>query len=576
MRRFCVIALAALVSLVVVPDLLGQHLRGVGEGPSTSFGSNLPSERMARTLGYYSGFTTARSFFGGVPGLPQPTRGYRPILVDLREAAWRPLAFGRHTVGPGVPPAFELRVRTLDSLKFDRRARFAKLRETMLALAERIRELEEPSLGQVGVGFRQLMFPVPLQEDPALGYGFFSRLDLVGGGTVDPELLLSPFTHEVQQSLGEARFLDAAAAMLFDRPLPDGMGLDQFYDSQLAALGNYLFNNRRYGRAVEVWALLVERDKTSAARSRALALCLLADRRLRGAAAEARRSFTLAPGWPDHLRVTGSNLQDIFPSTQDLVDAREEIEAQLAKQPDDPDLNFVMAYLDLFQGNWPAAENRLGKMAETDEVAQHLLAYLKAGVVADTVRRPALSALRRVGERMTGLEEPPLSPEARGQLIVALRRGAASYEEHMRVGDFRFFMGDFTLAGEAYRAAHKARPEDPFALFALTHAAFANGEYRTTERLLETALALEPNWGLYEFRIQEFYGEREEYDRHMANLERLVELRPSSTSMKFLLAYVYYFSGRYADAAELLAEILRMKPDFGRADYFLRLARLQG
>ncbi|MGB3088015.1 MAG: tetratricopeptide repeat protein, partial [Phycisphaerae bacterium] len=126
------------------------------------------------------------------------------------------------------------------------------------------------------------------------------------------------------------------------------------------------------------------------------------------------------------------------------------------------------------------------------------------------------------------------------------------------------------------RAAHKARPEDPFALFALTHAAFANGEYRTAKRLLETALALEPNWGLYEFRIQEFYGEREEYDRHVANLERLVELRPSSTSMKFLLAYVYYFSGRYADAAESLAEILRMKPDFGRADYFLRLARLQG
>jgi len=39
---------------------------------------------------------------------------------------------------------------------------------------------------------------------------------------------------------------------------------------------------------------------------------------------------------------------------------------------------------------------------------------------------------------------------------------------------------------------------------------------------------------------------------------------------------VYYFSGRYADAADELAEVLRLRPDFARADQFLRLARLQG
>jgi hypothetical protein len=46
--------------------------------------------------------------------------------------------------------------------------------------------------------------------------------------------------------------------------------------------------------------------------------------------------------------------------------------------------------------------------------------------------------------------------------------------------------------------------------------------------------------------------------------------------MKFLLAYIYYFSGRFTDAANLLADIMRKEPDFAQAGYFLRLARLQG
>jgi len=209
-------------------------------------------------------------------------------------------------------------------------------------------------------------------------------------------------------------------------------------------------------------------------------------------------------------------------------------------------------------------------------VAAHLLARLKAGAVDETVRRPMLSALRRVSEQLTGLEEEPLSPEDRARLVTVLQTGAESYEDHMRIGDFRFFMGEFSQAGEEYRAAHKARPEDPFSLFALVHAAFANGEHRSAIRYLEKAFALEPAWGLYEFRLQEFYGDEGEYQRQVADLERLVELRPTAADTRFLLAYVYYFSGRYADAADELAEVLHLRPDFARADQFLRLARLQG
>jgi tetratricopeptide (TPR) repeat protein len=469
-----------------------------------------------------------------------------------------------------------MRVRTIGSLDWEKRARFAALRETMVALAERIRTYDEESLGEVRTGFRELMFPIPLRDSPALGYGFFSRMDLVGGGGVEVEALLAPFTAEVQAGLGEARFLDAAEAMLFGRPLPQGAALDQFYDPQLAALANYLFNNGRYAAAADVFGLLVRRDATSALRHRGLALTLLATGRFGPAAEAARKSLTLAAGWPDEIILTGSNFQDVFPSPRDLAEMRDELAAQLAARPDDADLGFLMAWVDIFHGKWDAAEERLARLAETDDVAAGLLARLQAGAVDPTIRRPTASVLQAYARDLTGLEEPGLEPEVRKHLVEVLRQGPDSFEDYMRLGDYRFFMGDYTRAAEAYRSAHQASERDPFALFALAHASFANGESRLAARYLRAALSIEPGWGLYEFRIEEFYGDRAEFEQHVENLERHVRLRPDESNLKFLLAYVYYFSGRYADATELLAEVVRQDPDFPRADQLLRLARVQG
>jgi len=461
-------------------------------------------------------------------------------------------------------------------MNFEKRGRFRTLKETTLALVERARKRDDVSPGRLGLGFHQFMFPLPLLDRPDTGYGFFSRTDIVGGGTVDPEVFLTPFTEDVQQSLGEPGFLDLMEGLLAGRPPDKGPKLDQLYDTQLAALGNYLFNNGRYAPAAQAWEVLVRRDATNSAARRALGLCLLGARDLRRAAQELRASLVMVAGWPDTVRIVGSNLQDVFGNPDDLADARAELDAQVARQPNDRELGFLVAFLDLFQGRWEEAEKRLAVLAGADEVAKGLLAVMKRGAVAETVRRPVDLAFRRLTDEMTGLEEPALSPEARAELIRALREGADSYKDHMRIGDFRFFMGDFTLAGESYRRAHKERPEDPFSLFAMTHAAYANGEYRQAARYLDQALAIEPSWGLFEFRLQEFYGGAEEYDRHLRNLERQVELRPGSAKMKFLLAYVYYFSGRYADATDLMAQVLRLEPAFERADYFLRLARLQG
>jgi len=576
MKTFSLYAVAAAVLLAPAYELWAQM--SVGSGPSTSFLSDLPSNNINRTLSGSSsgGYTTSARFFN------RPAPGQASYLasvgidVDLMSTTYRPATLSDLAVGPGLGPLVGLKFRSIDSLNFDKRARFAKLHETTLALAEKIRELDQASLSQVSLSFRHFMFPMPLQNQPELGYGFFSRLDLVGAGTVKSDAFLAPFTQEVQQNLSDKRFLDAAQALLFARPLPEGMTLDQFYDTQLAALGNFLFNNSRYAAAAGAWQLLADRDKTNATASRGLTLCLMATGQAKKAAAEVRRSLTLMPGWPDKLRIVGSNFQDVFPGAKDLVGVREELLAQLAKTPEDPDLGLLMAFLDLFQGRVPDAAARLTKLAASDPVAKGLAEIIDRGGVAQSIKRPAEAALRRAAEELTGLEEPSMSPQARAQLLAVLKSGATTFEDQMRLGDYRFFMGDYAVAGEAYRAAHKLKPDDPFALFSMANAAYANGEYKPAVKYIGMGLAKEPNWGLYEFRMQEFYGDAVEAKRHMRDLERQVQLRPKAADMKFLLAYVYYFSGRYADAVDLLSEVLQLDPNYAGANYFLRLARLQG
>ena len=551
-----------------------QGLRTLGGGPSLNFESSLPSSNIQSTLGMgYTGagqFTTAPSSvtggYFGPGGSIEVGLGSHFDTVTLRTLA----------PGPGLESLVNLKVRTIDSLSFDKRARFVKLRETSMALAERIHQTEKGAPEQLSLGFRHFMFPLPLQDSKDLGYGFFSRMDLVGGGTVPSEAFLASFTAEVQQSLGEKSFLDMTQAMLLERPLPEGASLDRLYDTQLAALANYLLNNNRYATAASVWAIRVERDESSSVAHRGLALCLLATGQAKKAAVEARKSLKAAVGWPDSLKITGSNWQDVFPSLRDLAEAQAELDAQLKAVPDDPDLKFMAGFVDLFMGNWKSAEDRLTALAAKDDAAAALLKALKGKAVAATIERATDPAIRKVIQDRTGLEEPVMSPEVRKELAQALRSGPDSYEDQMRLGDFRFYMGDFTVAGESYRAAHKLKPQDPFALFMLAHASYANSEYPLAVRYLKGALALEPNWGLYEFRLQEFYGDQSEYQKHLRNLERLVEMRPNGADMKFLLAYIYYFSGRFTDAANLLADIMRKEPDFAQAGYFLRLARLQG
>ncbi|MCX5685829.1 MAG: hypothetical protein NT049_19410, partial [Planctomycetota bacterium] len=150
MMRNLVISAVVAAAMLLAPaqGAWAQGLGGVGGGPSTSFESGLPTNNINRTLsGSAGGYTTSARFF------ERPAPGQASYLaapgidVDLMSTTYRPATFYDLAVGPGLAPLVGLKFRSIDSMNFANRARFAKLHETTLALAEKIREVDQSSLG---------------------------------------------------------------------------------------------------------------------------------------------------------------------------------------------------------------------------------------------------------------------------------------------------------------------------------------------------------------------------------------------------------------------------------------------
>jgi len=213
--------------------------------------------------------------------------------------------------------------------------------------------------------FFQFVFPFGLRDKAARhGYGVFCLGCLKRGVIRDPEDFLAEFSEEAQETISDEAFTAAVASMVIDGRLPEGKSLEDFYDSQLAAMGNYVFANRRYKAAADVWALLVKRDASSSLYALAQGHALLAARRFEEASDALRRSLTLADGWgTPEFRITGTNLQNIYTDPADLGETRMTLEALVKNEPENTKLSFLMAYVDLFHGLWKRADARLAALA---------------------------------------------------------------------------------------------------------------------------------------------------------------------------------------------------------------------
>ena len=571
MRPNGVMAFLAGVALVFGA---ASHARAQG-GSTRRFNRALPSERLGS--GFFGGVTRGSQFTGGAGG----SKPLGPLAVRFSVSPER--------IGGGYSPSrFDfsnlkanlagLRLRTLESFALAKRARFAGLQRMSLEVAGMVGGGNLAGRVDVRTSYFQFVFPFGLRDKPAeYGYGYFCLGCLNRGLIKDPDGFLAEFSAEAQETISDETFKQALASMVSAGKLPEGQQLDQFYDSQLAAMGNFLFSNRRFAPATDVWAVLAKRDATGSLFAQAAGQSLFAARRFEQASDELRRSLHLAAGWgTPEFHITGANLQNIYADPGDLAEARMNLEALVEKSPHDTKLQFLMGYIDVFHGLRDRAKARLLDLAgKGDTEAGQLAEVLASGRIGDGSRRPFAAADMLTAADVAQMSKDVLlTPDERKGILDAVL-DPQGYEDYMTRGDFYFFMGDYSKASLAYETAAKLQPENAIPKFAVAHAGFANGEFGFAARRLREGLQMEPNWGLFNFSIEEFFGDRHDLDKRLRDLEHLVKLEPDNTNARMLLGYVHYFDGHYGKAAELLADVVRESPTNQAADALLKLAQLQ-
>jgi tetratricopeptide (TPR) repeat protein len=529
-----------------------------------SFGGRaLPSERQGS-----SGYSTAGSKSSTSGGAPS---GELASPINKPGGMFAPSLF---TWDINKITVVAARLKSLNSFALSERTRFSRLQQASLDLTAMVgpQTLVRPK--NSAQGFYQFIFPFGLRDKPAeYGYGYYSASAIQRNLVPHPKDFLAEFSEEMQQTLADEKFLKAVAAMTKDGKMPEGRRLEELDDSQLAAMGNYLFSNRKFAAAAQVWLALAKLDPSSSLFAQAAGQSLFAARRFPEAEAQLRRSLVAAQGWgTPAFHLSGVNLQSIYADADDLAEARAGLEGKLNLDPNNPQLSFLLAYLDLFHGLWDRAEKRLAHLATAgDDTAVKLLDVIHANRVAATIQRPLAED---AGPASSDAPQVEVTPAERQALTDAVLN-PKSFDDYLARGDFNFFMGNYARASDAYQAAVALKPDSAIARFDQGHAAFANGEYDFAALTLRQALTMDPNWGLADFRLTELFNNREDLDQRILDLEHLNLLRHDNPAAQFLLGYVYYFDGRYDAAVQLFAKLDAESPDYKFIEPLLKLARLQ-
>lgn len=131
-------------------------------------------------------------------------------------------------------------------------------------------------------------------------------------------------------------------------------------------------------------------------------------------------------------------------------------------------------------------------------------------------------------------------------------------------------------AVEAYHRIAGLKPNTPMVKMGQCWALLAVGDYEGAASALRRALVLHPDWYQEPIQVATFYGDTNDFNAHLAVLERFLSQHPDHVEARFLVAYGYFVLDRMSEAAENLAMILEKDPgDLEATSLLGNLAALQ-
>jgi len=137
---------------------------------------------------------------------------------------------------------------------------------------------------------------------------------------------------------------------------------------------------------------------------------------------------------------------------------------------------------------------------------------------------------------------------------------------------WEFFLArDYAGAGEAFRQAVLAAPDDPWPKLAFAQALFAIGNYPDAAFVFRRGLELLPDWPALAENPQVHYADPVDHEEQVLALETFLDFLPDDPSASFLLAIQQFLTGHREAAKARFDALAILDPEDLAVQSFLKL-----
>lgn len=135
----------------------------------------------------------------------------------------------------------------------------------------------------------------------------------------------------------------------------------------------------------------------------------------------------------------------------------------------------------------------------------------------------------------------------------------AKYNQLYRAAEGHLNIGRFNQAADTFALASIYKPEDPLCYAGRAHALFAAGEYVSSALHLIRAIELDPEYTQTQIDLAELVGGPDKLDSKTADLKNWLQ-KSHAPGLGFLLGYVYYHTGRFNEAKQVMDVVMQEMP----------------
>jgi len=140
-------------------------------------------------------------------------------------------------------------------------------------------------------------------------------------------------------------------------------------------------------------------------------------------------------------------------------------------------------------------------------------------------------------------------------------KGLLSKQQVLMSDGLRAFeAGRYEQALSLFRLATGLNTYDPAARIHAAHAAFSVRRYSEAVRWLRSAFDLEPRLVDLPYDVRDDYGNREDFNDHLAALKAAIAASPNENDLLILLGYIHFYSDRRGEAARVLRQVADRRP----------------